>query len=235
MAHFKYSGRELEGLATLPRYYDWIVDCFRPYLRGVGIEFGAGLGTISGRVRPCLDGLDLVEPSPDMTPLLKRQFAEDTKVRVFNASQEDHVKTCAPSCCDVVIMVNVLEHIENDQAALNDMHRLLRPGGRFLLFVPALRFLYSEFDRKVGHYRRYHLGELRGRVESAGFSIVAARYFDIAGVLPWWLFNTLGGQTDFNPLVVKIFDNAVVPVLRRLERYVTPPFGKNIILIAEKN
>jgi SAM-dependent methyltransferase len=235
MAEFKYSGRELEGLANLPHYYDWIVDCFRPYLRGAGIEFGAGLGTISGRVRPWLDALDLVEPSPDMVPALKQRFAGDVNVRVFHANQEDHVKTCAAPCYDVVVMVNVLEHIENDQAALNDMHRLLRPGGRLLLFVPALRFLYSEFDRRVGHYRRYHLDELSGRVGAAGFSIVAARYFDIAGVLPWWLFNTVGGQVDFNPFVVKVFDNAVVPVLRRIERWMRPPFGKNILLVAEKD
>jgi hypothetical protein len=71
-------------------------------------------------------------------------------------------------------------------------------------------------------------------VGAAGFSIVAARYFDIAGVLPWWLFNTVGGQVDLNPFVVKIFDNAVVPVLRRIEHCIRPPFGKNIVLIAEK-
>jgi len=234
MADFNYAGRELEGLATLPRYYDWIVDCFRPHLQGTGIEFGAGLGTVSERIRPSLNKLDLVEPSPDMTSALEQQFAGDDNVRVFHASQEDYVKTCAASFYDVVVMVNVLEHIENDRAALDDMYRLLRPGGRLLLFVPALQFLYSEFDRRVGHYRRYHLAGLRDRVTAAGFSTMTARYFDIAGVLPWWLFNTLGGKVDFNPLVVKIFDSAFVPALRVLERVIRPPFGKNIILIAEK-
>src|SRR6185369_8436821 len=193
-----------------------------------------GLGTISGRIRPALDKLDLVEPSPDMTPALEQRFAGDANVHVFHASQEEHVKTCTAATYDVAVMVNVLEHIENDQAALNDMYRLLKPGGRLLLFVPALQFLYSEFDRRVGHHRRYHLPALRNRVTAAGFSITNARYFDVAGVLPWWLFNTVGGKVDFNPVVVKIFDSGFVPVLRVVERFITPPFGKNIILVAEK-
>jgi 2-polyprenyl-3-methyl-5-hydroxy-6-metoxy-1,4-benzoquinol methylase len=66
--------------------------------------------------------------SSDMVPALKQRFAGDVHVRIFHANQEDHVKTCAALCYDVVVMVNVLEHIENDQAALNDMHRLLRPA-----------------------------------------------------------------------------------------------------------
>jgi SAM-dependent methyltransferase len=234
VADFQYTGRELEVLTDLPLYYDWIVDCFDPYLKGTGIEFGAGLGTISSRIRPRLAGLDLVEPSPDMVPLLRQRFANDKSVRVFHASQEEHVGTCADASYDTVIMVNVLEHIEDDQSALNEIYRLLRPGGRLLLFVPALRFLYSAFDRRIGHHRRYQFGELRSRVTAARFSIAMARYFDIAGILPWWLFNTIGGQVDFNPLVVKIFDRSVVPVMRRVERHITPPLGKNIILVAEK-
>ena len=53
------------------------------------------------------------------------------------------------------LMINVLEHIEDDVAALRTLRRLLRPGGRIVLYVPALNGLYGAYDRKVGHFRRY--------------------------------------------------------------------------------
>src|SRR3954468_16399361 len=146
MPDFEYGGRELEVLADLPRYYDWIVECFRPYLKGAGVEFGAGLGTIASRVRPSLERLDLVEPSSDMIPELQRRFAGDADVRIFNESQEAFAVRSPTATYDVVVMVNVLEHIEDDRSALMAVRQMLRPGGHLLAFVPALQFLFSEFD-----------------------------------------------------------------------------------------
>ena len=131
-------------------------------------------------------------------------------------------------------MVNVLEHIEDDGAALAELYRVLKPGGRLLLFVPALKFLFSELDRLHGHYRRYHLASLKSLVEKNGFGLRYHRYFDLTGVLPWWLINTLGRRTTFNPKIARIYDLYAVPVTRAIENWISPPFGKNIILVAER-
>jgi SAM-dependent methyltransferase len=135
---------------------------------------------------------------------------------------------------DAAILVNVLEHIEDDDAALAHLFAALKPGGYVMIMVPALRFLYSALDAKVGHYRRYHRGTLRRQAEAAGFEPVLARYFDAFGMLPWWLLNRVMGATDFNPALASIYDRFFVPPGRTLERLIHPPAGKNIVLVARR-
>src|SRR5581483_9504722 len=113
MTDFAYSGRELEVLADLPGYYDWIVESFQPHLKGAAAEFGAGLGTISGRIRAAVERLDLIEPSADMIDGLKGRFAGDPAVRVFQETQESFARACAAQSYDTIVMVNVLEHIDD--------------------------------------------------------------------------------------------------------------------------
>ena len=77
---------------------------------------------------------------------------------------------------DSVVMINVLEHVEDDVAALHDAWKALRPGGRLILWVPAMEWLYSDLDRRIGHHRRYHLKQLRrllgrDRVRRGGASL----------------------------------------------------------------
>jgi SAM-dependent methyltransferase len=72
----------------------------------------------------------------------------------------------------------VIEHVPDDRAALQELRRVLRPGGSLLVTVPALEMLSSAHDEANGHYRRYTLGELRRSVAEAGFTVVHATYFN---------------------------------------------------------
>lgn len=74
-------------------------------------------------------------------------------------------------------LFDVLEHIEDDRAALADLHRAIAPGGMFYVAVPAYQFLWSEDDRFAGHYRRYTLPRLRERLMEAGFEPLYETYF----------------------------------------------------------
>jgi SAM-dependent methyltransferase len=131
-------------------------------------------------------------------------------------------------------MVNVLEHIEDDGAALTGIRAVLRPGGRLLIFVPAMSWLMSDFDRLVGHFRRYHKRPLVELIKGAGFEVQSARYCDILGVLPWLVLNRFLGSTSLNPTLAQIYDRVGTPVTRALELLFTPPLGKNVILVARK-
>ena len=221
-------------MGDLGHYYDWILESFRPYLEGHGIEFGAGRGTVSQRLLPHLHRLDLVEPSANLVAELRRRFAGDDRVRIVPDTFESASESIPDGSRDTAVSVNVLEHMEDDSKVLGEIARILRPGGHLLLFVPALRFLFSELDRTIGHFRRYHLKELRQLVLNAGLDVVAARYFDLLGVIPWWLINTIGRRTTFSPRLADIYDGLGVPFTRAIERLVAPPFGKNIILIARR-
>ena len=230
-----YEGSDLEALSVLPAYYDWIVGCFYPYLHGHGIEFGAGIGTVAARLRPHLERLDLVEPSPNLLPRLHDRFAGDGAVSIFGDALEDRIGALPDGGRDVAVLVNVLEHIEDDAAALGELRRIVRVGGHVLIFVPALAFLYSAFDRAIGHHRRYHKDDLARRVTDAGLVVVKAHYFDLCGIIPWWLVNTVGGRTAISPGLSGLYGSLVVPVMRRVESAVRPPVGKNIVLVARRD
>jgi|APSaa5957512535_1039671.scaffolds.fasta_scaffold74553_2 SAM-dependent methyltransferase len=231
---FSYEGRDLETMAILLRYYRWILEMFSPYLSGHAVEFGAGQGTISEILLPRIDKLDLIEPSANLFEVLRQKFDGNERIALFDSTLEDHLKDAAPASRDVAILVNVLEHIEDDRWALIEIMKLLKPGGTLLLFVPALRILYSEFDRLVGHYRRYHRDEVGQLVSAVGFEIISNKYCDVLGVLPWLILNKYLGSTKLNPKLAGLYDYFGIPLTRSLEKIIAPPFGKNVVLIARR-
>ncbi len=233
-AHIAYAGDDLEVLAASRNYYNWIFDLIRPYVSGDVVEYGAGLGTISQRLLPEARSLSLVEPEAHLADRLRLTFSAEASVAVFTQTLEQHVETCPSESVDTAVLVNVLEHVDDDRRAVGELIRILRRNGHLIVFVPALRWLMSDLDRLHGHFRRYHLRQLAELIPRAAGTVVKLRYFDMAGVLPWWLVNTIGRQTTFNPRAVRLFDRVAVPVTRRFEGFFSPPFGKNLILVARK-
>jgi SAM-dependent methyltransferase len=73
---------------------------------------------------------------------------------------------------DAVVSANLLEHVPDDEAALAEIGRVLRPGGRAVVVVPVSPGTYDYYDRFLGHERRYRRGELAGKARAAGFEVV---------------------------------------------------------------
>ena len=231
----EYDGEDLEVLLGLHRYRQWIFSDMAPYLGSRSVEIGAGIGSFTKLLLGAVDTLDVIEPSPPLHPWLERQFGGLEQVRIVPDSAERWIAGARPGAYDSVVLINVLEHMQDDDAMLRNFAGVLAPGGYLLLFVPALMLLFSELDRRYGHYRRYALPALRRQVAAAGFSIVTARYFDILGLLPWLILNTWMGKTAFSPRLTRLYDRFGVPLTRAVESMVTPPVGKNILLIARKS
>lgn len=230
----EYFGRDLEAMSFARNYHRWILDSYRPFLGRRLVEVGAGAGdfsTLLAEGGP--EWLVALEPSGNMFPLLQKRLSGldvGTAVQGYLSSAIE----AFPAAPDTLLYVNVLEHVADDGAELAVAFRTLAPGGHLCLFVPALRFLYSGFDRALGHFRRYRKGELEGLVHDAGFQCAVSRYFDLAGILPWWLTFCLLRRKDLGGKSVQLYDRAVVPILRRFEERWTPPAGKNLLLVAKK-
>jgi SAM-dependent methyltransferase len=227
-----YTGKELEAMASADHYRRWIVDAFAPYLGKSVAEVGAGIGSITQVLleRP-LDRLVAFEPSRNMFPHLARAVEGHPNARAVN---ELFGGEQAGADFDSVAYINVLEHVEHEREELLAAYHALRPGGHLLVFVPALSWLYSNFDREVGHFRRYSRDGLERIVVRAGFEVVRARYFDFAGVLPWYIYFTLMGRS-MGRGSVSLYDRLVVPPMRVVESWVAPPLGKNVLLVARRN
>ena len=233
-----YVGKDLEAMSFAVNYHRWIFEEMSGYLGNDVVEVGAGIGSFSEMLleqKPRT--LSLVEPS-GLYPQLEARFARatnGTRVGTYNAifaEVADEIATLSQP--DSIIYINVLEHIEDDRGELALMHTTLGPGGRCLIFVPALQQLYGNFDRLLGHYRRYTKRDLEQKCRDAGFKILFSKYFDVAGVLPWFVKYRLLKSEEIGGSAVDMYDRFVVPLFKKIETTVAPPIGKNILLIAEK-
>ena len=231
-----YIGKDLEAMSFAVNYHRWILEEFRPFLGEHLVEVGAGTGSFS-RLLLGEDPrtLALVEPS-EMFNHLERDIPEigtGAEVDLYNSIFRTAVDTIvAKRRPDTIIYINVLEHIEDDLAELRAVHEALRPGGHCLIFVPAFMWLYGDFDRRVGHFRRYSKKEIEDKCRSAGFEIVRSRYFDLAGVIPWFIKYRVLRSDALGSSAVTLYDRVAVPVAQRLESVLPAPLGKNILLAA---
>jgi SAM-dependent methyltransferase len=145
---------------------------------------------------------------------------------------------------DVVVTLDVLEHLDDDRGALAEMQRALRPGGILLATVPAYPFLWSSHDEALGHRRRYRRGELRERVSAAGFEIALCSY-TMSSILPIALVVRLaerlrprreaprsgyvGLPRPLNDLLA-----GIVGLGGRLLSVVSLPFGLSVVVVARR-
>lgn len=233
-----YVGKDLEAMSFAVNYHKWILDEFRPFLGKRVVEVGAGTGSFSELLlEEDLDSLSLVEPS-DMFESLQTNVSQ-----IKNKAQVDFYKSIFSEVAteisdkqkpDSIIYVNVLEHIEHDVSELEHIYRTLGKGGRCFIFVPALMSLYGEFDRKIGHFRRYTKQEVEGKCESAGFKVLKSKYFDFAGIIPWFVKYKMLKSDSLDSGAVTLYDKMAIPFVRGMEKIVNVPLGKNVLLVAEK-
>lgn len=226
-----YEGQDLEALGDLARYTGWILDTFAPWLRGRVIEVGAGIGNVSARYLDHVDEALLVEPAHNLHAKLAARLGDHPKVRTSAALLHEVPAELTARPFDAAIMVNVLEHIDDDAAVLRALHGLVRPGGAVLLFVPAHAWLYGSLDSLVHHVRRYERAELQGKIADAGFEVALCRPFDLLGIAPWLVAGRLVKQQRFDERGAQLYDRLGVPLTRWLEQRITPPVGKSLIAV----
>jgi len=190
------------------------------------IEFGAGTGALAEvwrseyQINPVC-----IEIDPKLILILQSKG--------FDAYAS--IKS-APSDIPFIYTSNVLEHIEDDIQALTNIRERMKPGGRIGIYVPALPLLFSNHDRRVGHYRRYKKKELVHKVRLAGFEIEKYFYNDCVGVLAAVAVRLFGYKNKMGFGSQKsrfVYDKYLYPISKFLDglifKYV---IGKNLFVFA---
>jgi SAM-dependent methyltransferase len=227
-----------EKLGRLDNYYAWILDQFGETVGRRVWDAGAGTGHMAALLRPRVDLLLATEFSDGNLRALEQRFADDAKIEVRRYDLQDEAANSPAHGLDTVIVLDVLEHLEDDLMALRKMHLALEDGGRLLVKVPAMPSLYCGIDEASHHYRRYTRRQLRDRLTEAGFGVVRARYMNLPGAIAYfWKGKIRGGETNFSATVHPGrmgFYNSLIPWIARWERLVPAPVGLSVIAIAER-
>lgn len=230
-AFSRATGREVEGNHGQPRYRRYQFDLIAPHCGRSILEVGAGVGEFSAQFTD-RERLVLTDVDPVAVEEMARRFADRPEVEACQLDLDRPLELDESSSVESVVAINVLEHIEDDEAALKALARLVAPGGTIVLWVPAYQALYGDFDRKVGHVRRYTPATMRGAVEAAGLTVRLCRPINFVGGLAWWLAVRIGGTGSPKPGMVALYDRLVVPVTRLLDS-LHPPFGQTVLCVAE--
>ena len=223
----------LDALDAAPQFNQWMYESVKPWLGSRVAELGVGRGNMSKFIRRH-DHVLLTDYRLDYLTELRERWAEFRNLRIGKLDMQvredyDQLREFAP---DSVVFLNVLEHIEDDRAVLRHLFETVPPGCRIVVLVPYNMKLYSEFDKALGHFRRYGEWELEGKMRDAGFEVEKQFFFNKAGVLAWYVTNTLGGQTTLKAWQLRIY-GFLTPVFRVLDA-VLPMSGLSTVVIGRK-
>jgi len=223
-----YTGLEiLQTLTNATRYNALLIALILEAANGTRkmVDFGAGIGTFSKLLRDRHMTVICVEPDP----FLANTLTHDGFVTFLD------LEAISDGSVEFFFSLNVIEHIEDDEATLRVLSRKLRGGGRLLIYVPAFSCLWTSLDVKVKHFRRYRRRELEELVHLSGLIVCRSRYVDALGFVAALLFK-LGGnkEGDLNPKLINLYDRYVIPMSKLLDHIFGRLFGKNVYVICEK-
>ena len=227
----EYGSEILNRLNRAPRFTRWMADTVRPYVGERVLEMGAGIGNITLQLvpRPVYWASDVnplyleyLRKLGETRPYLRIGFADGNVAGSFPSGEQ----------FDTVVCLNVLEHLQDDVAALRNIRNVLQEGGRAIVLVPQGPRLYGSLDQVLGHCRRYTREQLVALGEQAGFQVSAVLPFNRMGVPAWWLNGRVLRRKTFGLWQIKML-NLLTPILRRLDRWIPlPPLS--LIAILEK-
>jgi SAM-dependent methyltransferase len=224
----------LRRMATVERYNRWIMRAVEAYVGRRILEVGCGIGNMT----PFLLDADLVmciDALPESVAEVRERFSQAPQVRAAQAdiAQPASLDIVGREQYDTAVCINVLEHIDDDAAALRQMFTALAPGGHLLLYVPAGQCLYGSLDSALGHFRRYEPAPLRALVAGAGFDLLDSYYMNALGIPGWFLSGRILGHTTPPNGLLWLF-NLLTPPLAWLERRWRPPLGQSLVCIARR-
>ncbi len=222
----------LRRRARLKRYNQWVWDAVAPFVGQRVLETGAGSGTMTR----FFYGRELVVATDRETPYvdrLRNSFRRRPGITVERCDLEsDDCLGLAHYRFDTVACINVLEHVEDDVAALRRAYQLLVDGGRVIVYAPAGKSLFGAMDRAVGHLRRYDKDELLDKLRAAGFEIESVGFQNRLSRFVWWMNSKILRRGGLPSAQSRVFD-FFVPLLRAFEGQ-TPSKGLSIIAVGRK-
>ena len=229
-----YQTEILEVAQSAINYRKWLAQLTFPYLGNNPLEFGSGIGDYADEwLQLGCQQLTVSENSPTRITVLQDKFLGNPYV-ITKQIDVERIERMAETY-SAIVSLNVIEHLENDGDAVRGVSNALLPGGYFVAFTPAFPLLMSKFDKAVGHHRRYTKKSARALLTDNGFEIVKTHYVNSLGWFAWLLGMRLLNITPSDGPLLKTWDKLIIPVVSRIESWISPPFGQSILIVGQKS
>jgi SAM-dependent methyltransferase len=228
---YVYEGGELALFERAVHWKAYFAARLRAHVRGDVLEVGAGIG---GTTRCVCDGTQAswcaLEPDARMADEMRRKLAEQPLPVPAEVASCALADLPAERRFDTILYMDVLEHIAGDREEAQRAFARLRPGGCLVILAPAHQWLYTEFDRAIGHHRRYDARALRA-IAPAGSEEVCMRYLDSVGLLAS-LGNRLFLRSAMpTPQQLRFWDSCLVPLSRVVDPLLGYRAGKSVFAV----
>jgi SAM-dependent methyltransferase len=220
----------LKTFSLTHNYNIWIVNLLAPYIGTKILEVGCGIGNLTYYLQH-FGALSSIDISDRYLAHMKIDYP-DICFYKFDISDEA-VQILRKEQFDTVVCVNVLEHVQNDKKALQNIYEILKPDGRLLLYVPALPWLYGTVDADLAHYRRYNKKRLEEIVTHAGFRIEKIFYSNFLAIVGWFFNSKIQRKQELSYWQTILFDK-FVPLLEKIESKIRIPIGMTLVAILQK-
>ena len=225
-----YSGKELENFDKAYFWRNYVYLCIKKFIGKKILEIGAGIGSFAKTYIKDDLNVTLSEIDESNYQTLKKVFSSQKNVKVENKLINQFNETF-----DTILYSSVLEHIEDDKGEILNAIDKLTHGGHLIICVPAHNYMYSNFDKEIGHFRRYEMNFF-DKLDLINAKVKKSYFLDSFGQLVYFL-NKLIFSKEVYPSKLKIFiwDKIFIPITYIIDFFSFYKFGKNIICIIQKN
>jgi len=228
----KYEGWELHNFDSANLYRAYQFSLIRKQIKGNILEVGPGNCIYINKYMKVSNSITFIEPTNKYFKSLKKKFKKNKKVTI-----KKNLKNLKKNSFDTIIYLDVLEHIKNDKEEINKAYNLIKKSGTIIICVPAFQFLYSIYDKKIGHYRRYSKNSFIQLLKKCRIENYKIRYFDFVGFCLILMSKLLNRESlDNFSLKIKLW-NFFIPISIFLDVLLMKYFfGKSLLVkIKKKN
>lgn len=220
----------LESMSQAEWYNQWTLNKLKPYINGDILEVGCGIGNFTTQLTE-FGKVTAIDIQNDYIPALQKKLDGTAQIGLGDIEKEKYFFSSKKF--ETIICLNVLEHTKNDIVAIENMVKLLKPGGYLLVLVPSGMNFYGRIDKAIRHYRRYNKKSLVSLMEKSGLRVRLVRILNILGAIGWFISGRILRTQIVRKDQLKIF-NLVAPIILPLEDVIEPPFGTSILVVGQK-
>lgn len=226
---YLYPGNELHLFERAVNWKTYFAAKLLPYIKGDVLECGSGIGSNAAFLNTgTAKTWVMLEPDANLFAFLDNKLA----TKKFHSNTEifkGTIKDITPDRkFDVILYIDVLEHIENDSLEILNTVECLKSGGQLIVLAPAFQFLYSPFDKAIGHHRRYNAARMKN-ITPSSLHLQKVIYLDSMGFFASATNRLLLNQSLPTKQQIKFWDEWLIPVSKITDRLFFFTFGKSIL------